>query len=96
MREGIAPRSGANPTGRGRSKIHRAKKLVCGGIHSAILTETGFVYSFGCGSDGRLGHPEYVGHTYLYKESRPKLIESLQNVDDLESSYYHMIALIKE
>ena len=71
----------------------KVKKLVCGGIHTAFLTEQGRLFTFGCGSDGRLGHPEYVGHTYLYKESRPKLVESLSVVHDVDSSYYHMLAI---
>jgi len=45
------------------------KSVINGGIHSAILTVTGRVYTFGCGSDGRLGHPGFEGHRYLYKES---------------------------
>lgn len=27
-----------------------------GGIHSALISTEGRVYTFGCGSDGRLGH----------------------------------------
>lgn len=27
-----------------------------GGIHSTLIGADGQVYSFGCGSDGRLGH----------------------------------------
>ena len=74
------------------------KKVECAGIHSSFLTEMGQVYTFGCGSDGRLGHPEYEGHTYLYKESKPKLIESLNGlkVSDIASSYYHTVATIQE
>lgn len=34
-----------------------ALKLEGGGIHNAILTKSGKVLTFGCGSDGRLGHP---------------------------------------
>lgn len=32
--------------------------------------------TFGCGSDGRLGHPEKGNAKYLYKEGYPKLVES--------------------
>ena len=73
----------------------RVKKVVSGGIHSAILTEDGNLFTFGCGSDGRLGHPEYEGFVYLYKESHPKRVEAFPpgKVIDVESSYYHMMAI---
>ena len=53
------------------------------------------MYTFGCGSDGRLGQQEFKGHTYLYKESKPKYVEALHDhkVIDVQSSYYHMLAL---
>ena len=52
----------------------QVKKVASGGIHSAILTIDGSLYTFGCGSDGRLGHPEYEGFVFLYKESQPKRV----------------------
>ena len=77
--------------------VQRFKKAICGGIHSALLDENGQLYTFGCGSDGRLGHPEYKGHVYLYKESQPKLLEAFlgQEVVDCDSSYYHMSAIVR-
>ena len=77
---------------------NEVQKVVNGGIHSTLLTTDGQIYTFGCGSDGRLGHPEYEGHTYLYKESKPKLIEFFkgQKVLDVQSSYYHMMALVEK
>lgn len=73
----------------------RITKVVSGGIHAAILTEDNKLYTFGCGSDGRLGHPEYEGFVFLYKESHPKLVETFNNMKvlDVASSYYHMMAL---
>ncbi len=67
-----------------------------GGIHSALLTTEGQLYTWGCGSDGRLGHPEYEGYVYLYKESRPKLVEAFggRPVLDVESAYYSMMCLV--
>lgn len=50
----------------------KAQKVLAAGIHTAILSTEGVLYTFGCGSDGRLGHPEYEGSNYLYKESHPK------------------------
>ena len=73
------------------------KKIISGGIHKAIMTEEGDLYTFGCGSDGRMGHPEYEGYVYLYKESQPKRVEffagSGKKILDVQSSYYHMMAL---
>ena len=70
------------------------KKVVSGGIHSALLTTDGELYTFGCGSDGRIGHPEYEGYVYLYKESQPKRVEALgATVLDVTSSYNHMMAI---
>ena len=42
-------------------------KPVAGGIHSCFLSKEGDIYSFGCGSDGRLGHIESTDHRYLYR-----------------------------
>ena len=36
-------------------------KVLAGGIHSACLGTDGMLYTFGCGSNGRLGHPECEG-----------------------------------
>ena len=47
----------------------KVSKLECGGIHTSFLTTEGELYTMGCGSDGRLGHPELKGKVYLYKES---------------------------
>jgi regulator of chromosome condensation len=50
---------------------------MCGGIHNSALTKTGELYTWGCGSDGRLGHPEIGAANYLYKESLPKKLMAL-------------------
>lgn len=73
----------------------RVRQFIAGGIHSSCLAEDGTLYTFGCGSDGRLGHPEKGNHKYLYKEKFPKAIEALKGVkvEKAFSSYYHMIAL---
>jgi regulator of chromosome condensation len=34
----------------------KVKKASAGGIHSSILSEGGEILTFGCGSNGRLGH----------------------------------------
>ena len=53
----------------------RGKKRVQGSAgtnHRLVLTESGEVYSFGCGHDGMLGHGDTVKHCL------PKLIEALR------------------
>lgn len=54
------------------------EKPAAGGIHSCFLSREGDIYSFGCGSDGRLGHPESTDHRYLYREGIPRKIETLK------------------
>ena len=71
----------------------QAETVECGGIHT-LCTSEGRVYSWGCGSDGRLGHPEAKNYTYLYKESFPKAITELSGVVKVSASYYHNAAII--
>jgi regulator of chromosome condensation len=62
------------------------------------LSVDGTLFTFGCGSDGRLGHPEYLGSVYLYKESHPKEVEYFAKkglkVDDVTASYYQMLSVV--
>lgn len=69
----------------------------CGGIHSAAVSDQGHLFTWGCGSDGRLGHPEAKGHRYLFKSDIPKLVEKLnRKAIDISCSYYHCLALVKD
>ena len=52
-------------------------KPVCGGIHSAALDDAGRVWTWGCGSDGRLGHSDQLGHRYLYREGQPRPVTAM-------------------
>lgn len=72
------------------------KMIAAGGIHSSALSTDGRVFTWGCGSDGRLGHAEAQGHRYLYKEHEPRAIDLLNNqqVIHVASSYYHMAAIV--
>ena len=45
--------------------------IACGGIHNAVYTETGQVYTWGCADDGSLGR---AGEEFM-----PGLVESLAN-----------------
>ena len=44
--------------------------VACGGLHNAVVTEGGQVYTWGCNDDGSLGREG--------NESFPALVESLQ------------------
>lgn len=70
--------------------------ISAGGIHSAAATGSGDVYTWGCGSDGRLGHPEGQGHRYLFRSDIPKKVEGLPKGSQavVKCSYYHSAALI--
>ena len=69
-------------------------EVACGGIHSAAVTREGSVFTWGCGSDGRLGHPEAKGHRYLFRSDVPRKVESLPNkVTSVDCSYYHTAVL---
>ena len=68
--------------------------VACGGIHSAAVTREGSVFTWGCGSDGRLGHPEAKGHRYLFRCDVPRKVEGLpKNVTLVDCSYYHTAVL---
>lgn len=74
----------------------RVMQVACGGIHSAALTEDGDVFTWGCGSDGRLGHPEAKGHRYLFRSDIPRRVENLPKdlrAVQLACSYYHTAVL---
>ena len=72
------------------------RTIAAGGIHSSALSVDGRVFTWGCGSDGRLGHSEAQGHRYLYKENEPRVVDALdkQRVISIATSYYHMAAIV--
>jgi len=68
--------------------------LECGGIHSCAMDDKQNIYTWGCGSDGRLGHPEGEGYVYLYKEKLPKVVEKLRGIaKQFSSAYYTILAI---
>ena len=77
----------------------RVIQVSAGGIHSCAVTEGGLVFTWGCGSDGRLGHPEAAGHRYLFRSDVPKLVEGLPKhlkAIKISSSYYHTAVLCSD
>ena len=70
----------------------QSDSLELGGIHSCSIFG-GRVFTWGCGSDGRIGHPEVQGHRYLYKEPLPRAIDNIDTATQISSSYYHNIIL---
>ena len=73
----------------------KIKETIAAGLHSAALSSDGVLYTFGCGSDGRLGHADYTGHKYLYREALPRAVDSFKGktVIAATSAYYHMMAI---
>jgi regulator of chromosome condensation len=69
-----------------------ADSVEAGGIHTTGISN-GRLFTWGCGSDGRIGHPEVEGHRYLYKEPLPRAIDAIPRVVMSSSSYYHNIIL---
>ena len=68
-----------------------------GGIHSAAVSSLGHVFTWGCGSDGRLGHPDGEGHRYLFRSDTPRVVQNLVdkgNGIQICCSYYHTVALL--
>ncbi|KAL8590092.1 hypothetical protein ACOMHN_034323 [Nucella lapillus] len=75
----------------------RISNVCAGGIHSAAATSAGGVFTWGCGSDGRMGHPEGQGHRYLFRSDVPKRVEALASKGKravVSCSYYHTAAII--
>ncbi|XP_005094677.1 ultraviolet-B receptor UVR8 [Aplysia californica] len=72
--------------------------ISAGGIHSAAATASGEVFTWGCGSDGRLGHPEGQGHRYLFRSDIPKKVEGLPKAGagkvTVSCAYYHCAAVV--
>lgn len=47
-----------------RLEGHRVIQAVCGELHTACLTESGHVFTFGLGKNGRLGHFNTTSHVH--------------------------------
>ena len=82
-----------------RIKFENVTWAISGGIHSSIIVDDGILYTFGCGSHGRLGHQKYIDGKYrhLYKESQPKKVEAIEEVGkvvDYTSTYSSNVALV--
>lgn len=68
-----------------------------GGIHSAAIAPDVGVFVWGCGSDGRLGLPEAIGHRYLFRSNVPRKVDLGKEwlPVNVSSSYYHTAVLCK-
>ena len=52
-------------------KAKRVRDIACGSSHSAAITSSGELYTWGCGEYGRLGHGDNV------TQLRPKQVKAL-------------------
>ncbi|KAJ0406517.1 hypothetical protein P43SY_001448 [Pythium insidiosum] len=67
----------------------RVKQIACGGFHTAAVTETGEVYTWGGGEHGQLGHGDKVNRTV------PTLVEALMDkiVVQITCGWSHTVGL---
>ncbi|KAL6069919.1 zinc finger and BTB [Balamuthia mandrillaris] len=64
----------------------------CGFSHTAVITSSGLLYTFGAGSHGALGHGDYVN------QGVPRLVDTLANkfVSKVSCGWYHTVVLAKD
>jgi E3 ubiquitin-protein ligase HERC2 len=69
---------------------HVLSQVDCGGHHTAALTSTGVVYTFGFDDDGRLGHGSSAGHQFF-----PRVVEALlgEEIAQVACGCWHSAAL---
>lgn len=75
----------------------RAKKVACGGGHTAVLTESGELYLFGRGRDGQLGKGDSIESVASSKSAPTKVEFFAKNgmkVIDVAVGSNHTLALI--
>ena len=53
---------------------HKAKKVICGGGHTAILTDSHELYLFGRGRDGQLGRGDVIESVAVSRYSPTKVM----------------------
>lgn len=72
------------------TSIHtKVYKIVCGGLHTLVLTTYGQIYSWGCNDDGALGRPG--------SENTPLLVDGIKiPVNELSAGDSHSIAVNTE
>jgi regulator of chromosome condensation len=77
----------------------RVTHVACGALHSLAVTDDGRLFLWGCGSDGRLGFPEYRAKRarYLYHERTPRQLSSLRGrVTAAHTYWWHTVAATVE
>lgn len=77
----------------------RVIRVACGALHSLAVTSDGELLLWGCGSDGRLGFPEFRERRarYLYHEPLPRRLTSLRGrVTTAHTFWWHTVAVTVE
>ena len=79
---------------------HAAVQVAAGALHSVAVTADGDVLLWGCGSDGRLGFPEFRSKhaRYLYHEPVPRraVLPRGQRATRAHTHWYHTLVVTAE
>eukprot|EP01006_Ploeotia_vitrea_P045965 TRINITY_DN66983_c0_g2_i5.p1 TRINITY_DN66983_c0_g2~~TRINITY_DN66983_c0_g2_i5.p1 ORF type:complete len:356 (-),score=28.03 TRINITY_DN66983_c0_g2_i5:75-1142(-) len=74
--------------------LSNVTQIASGGLHSAALLDDGSLFTWGCGSDGRLGSGDYdpLKHKWTFHHTLPEKVSA--NVVGVASSNFHMAAVV--
>lgn len=72
-------------------------RIAAGAEHSLAVSESGEVYSWGCGSDGRLGHKRFKGLA-LKDEWKPRLLRQLEtkSIQSISAGQMHSACVSRD
>lgn len=82
-----------DPTELGSLRTQRIRYISCGEKHTAALTEDGGLFTFGCSSQGQLGHSTALSHSTTYPTKVVELMGS--TVTQVACGRCHTLAVVQ-